>query len=288
MFADQQHAWIAGSGPGGDGFVLASDDGGASWQRVFPSHAPMPAVAVSFVSPTTGFGLGTLGDGRATLQTDDGGATWRTVGRLPADPAAPDVDPVLWFVDPTHGWVVAQGGVLLATSDGGASWSGVTGALPPAPGPQPDGVAFADPLHGCAGNLNVAVGTRDGGRTWQPADASHGVLACAATLLDPRWAQLGSALFGPGHDLSLDAVLPDGVAVAQGFLDDGLLATVVSRDGGATWTAERWPAEPNALGIEALVQVSFVSASDGWELGLLGRLYRTTDGGASWQEVGPG
>ena len=283
-FADATHLWIAGWGAGG--FLVASDDGGVSWQRLYPTAALGPALGISFVSPGVGFGLGTLGDGRAVLRSDDGGASWRTVGRLPADAARADFDPIVWFTDPQHGWVVTQAG-LVATSDGGASWARMAGIPVPVPDSTPDGVAFADPLHGCTGNRMVARSTSDGGRSWQTADASHGVAACAAALLDPHWAQVATA-FGPAHDLTLCAVLPVGTVVAQGFLSGGRLGTVISRDGGATWTADAWPSVPNGLGIEGVQPLSFVSADDGWALGLVGRLYRTTDGGATWEEIGPG
>lgn len=282
-FADPAHAWIAGSAAGG-GFLLASADGGATWRRAYPATGAGPALDMSFVSASVGYGLGAIGDARAILRTDDGGTSWREVGRLAADPVARDIDPVLWFADPQHGWAVTQGG-LLATGDGGSSWTRVTGALPATlPHLTQDGVAFADPQHGCVGNPQYAVATSDGGRSWRPADASHGVLACAAAVMDPRSGKT-AALFGPGQDLTLDAILPGGTAVAGGFLADQRLGIAISSDAGATWSASRWPAEPNDLGLEGILPVSFVSASQGWALGLVGRLYRTADGGASWQEL---
>ena len=285
-FADPLHGWIAGSSPDGGGFLLATDDGGASWHPAYPSALPSPAVGVSFVSPTTGFGLGVLGNGRLVLRTDDAGATWQPVGRLPASPEGFSQDHVVWFVDANRGWVVAQSG-LLATSDGGRTWSRVPGALPANAHLNGAGVAFVDPEHGCAGGLQSAVATTDGGRTWQPADAAAGVLACAAGLIDPRWARLGAPA-GSADQFVLDAVLPGGVAVGHGYVDGGPPGVLVTHDGGTTWAAELWPAGPNGAGYEGLLPVSFVSPSDGWFLGLVGELYRTGDGGATWTETGPG
>ena len=96
-FPDAQHGWIAGSAAGG--FLLATDDGGHTWHRAYPSSALRPALDIAFVSPTVGFGLGVVGDARVVLRTDDGGANWHSIGRLPADPIQPDRDPILSFVD---------------------------------------------------------------------------------------------------------------------------------------------------------------------------------------------
>ena len=82
-FADPAHGWIAGSAAGG--FLLATTDGGRTWHRAYPFSTPWPALDVALVSPSVGFGLGVIGDGRAILRTDDGGRTWQAIGRLQAD-----------------------------------------------------------------------------------------------------------------------------------------------------------------------------------------------------------
>jgi photosystem II stability/assembly factor-like uncharacterized protein len=277
-FADARHGWIAGSAAGG--FLLATENGGRTWHRTYPFSAPWPALDIAFVSPTAGFGLGVVGDGRAVLQTRDGGSTWSSIGRLPADPISADRDPILSFVDADHGWVSIVGG-LLATRDGGHTWRRV-------PNAPPGGVAFADAEHGCAGSFSTpAAMTADGRQTWAPIDASRGVVACAASLLDPAWAT-ASQSFDPGNLQSIGAIVDASHAWALGLLDATTLGLESTTDGGASWTAYRWPSPPDGTGgltPDTLARLSFVSPTTGWLFTLFGHLFETTDGGASWHEV---
>lgn len=278
-FPDASHGWIAGTAAGG--FLLATDDGGRSWHRAYPSAALRPALDIAFISPTVGFGLGVVGDARAVLRTDDGGATWRSIGRLPADPVVPDREPILSFVDADHGWA-AVGDGLLATSDGGLTWHDV-------PGAPPGGVAFADRLHGCAGWFGTtSAGTSDGGATWLPVAATRGLTACAASLVDPAWTA-AAAPFDPGNLIYLAAIVGSTDAWALGMLGTPDVFVVATTDGGTTWTAYRWPAPPDGvggIGPDEPTRASFVSPTTGWLFTQFGHLFQTTDGGASWREVG--
>lgn len=273
-FPDATHGWIAGSAAGG--FLLATVDGGRSWRRAYPSTALRPAVDVAFVSPNVGFGLGVVGDGRAILRTNDGGRTWRSIGRLPADPVEPQGEPILAFVDADHGWVAIVDG-LLATRDGGRTWHRV----PKAP---PGGVAFADALHGCAGRYDTVAQTTDGGTSWAPVRATDGLVACAASLLEPAWA-LGAQGISPNNSsLSLGAIVDATHAWAMGLLDaTPTRGLVVTSDGGGTWTAYRWSSPPDEL--DDFVRVSFVSPATGWVFTRFGHLFQTTDGGGTWREI---
>jgi photosystem II stability/assembly factor-like uncharacterized protein len=277
-FADPAHGWIAGGAAGG--FLLATTDGGRTWHRAYPFSAPWPALDIALVSPSVGFGLGVIGDGRAILRTDDGGRTWQAIGRLPVDPGARDRDPILSFVDPEHGWVATATGVLV-TTDGGHTWRSV-------PGAPPGGVAFADAEHGCAGSFDTpAAMTTDGGQTWAPVDAGRGVVACAARLLDPAWVRAAQP-FDPGNLLTIGAVVDATHAWALGSLDADRIGLESTTDGGTTWTAYRWPPPPDGTGgtvSDTLVRVSFATPTAGWVFTLSGRLFETRDGGASWHEV---
>jgi photosystem II stability/assembly factor-like uncharacterized protein len=278
FFSDVSHGWIAGSGPGG--FLLATDDGGRTWHRAYPSAAVRPALDIAFVSPTVGFGLGVVGDSRSVLRTDDGGASWRPIGRLPADPVVADRDPILSFVDADHGWVAVDDR-LLATTDGGRTWMRV-------PNAPPGGVAFADVNHGCAGTFDTpAAQTTDGGATWVPAKAASGLVACAASLVDPVWAA-PAHLFDPGNLLEVQSIVGADHAWAVGSIDDQHFGVAATTDGGQTWTAYRWPSPPDeagGFGLDVLVRASFVNPTTGWLFTLFGQLFATTDAGATWREI---
>ena len=280
-FPDANHGWIAGGAAGG--FLLTSEDGGRTWQRAYPSAALRPALDIAFATPTIGFGLGVVGDSRTVLRTDDGGADWRAVGRLAADALTPDRDPVLSFVDADHGWAATTDG-LLATTDGGRTWRSV----PNAPN---GGVAFADLRYGCAGTFQTpAAMTNDGGETWIPVDSAAGLVACAAGLVDPTWAE-PSRLFDPGNLLVVEAIVGPDRAWALGSLDLDHFGVAATADGGRTWTGYRWPASPDGtggVGLDTLVRATFVSPTMGWVFTRFGRLYETTDAGASWREISIG
>ena len=278
-FPDARHGWMTGNAAGG--FLLATADGGRSWRRVYPSSGPRPALDVAFVSPTVGFGAGVAGDGRMVVRTDDAGLTWRSIGRLPADPIEPDRDPILSFVDEAHGWAAVVGG-LVVTTDGGRTWRRV-------PNAPAGGVAFADALHGCAGSYaDASARTTDGGATWQQFPATRGLVACAASLVDPAWAAAAEP-FDPGNLLPIVSIVGADHAWAVGSLDPDRFVVVVTGDGGATWTTYRWPTPPDGVGgiygPDVPVRATFVSPTTGWLFTLFGHLFETTDGGATWREI---
>jgi photosystem II stability/assembly factor-like uncharacterized protein len=278
FFSDITHGWIVGSAA--DGFLLATDDGGRTWHRAYPSAALRPALDIAFVSPTIGFGLGVVGDSRSVLRTDDGGASWHSIGRLPADPVTLDRDPILSFVDADHGWVAVAGG-LLATKDGGRTWRRV-------PSAPPGGVAFADVSHGCAGTFDTpAAQTTDGGTTWVPVTPTSGLVACAASLVDPAWAA-PAHLFDPGNLLEVQSIVGADHAWAVGSIDDQHVGVAATTDAGQTWTGYRWPSPPDdvgGFGPDEPFRASFVNPTTGWLFTRFGHLFATTDAGATWREI---
>jgi photosystem II stability/assembly factor-like uncharacterized protein len=250
-FAQDRNAFV-GTASG----LYRSRNGGRSWREV-NLELDQPAVQVLAISPRftedrTVF-AGTEADG--LLRSDDAGASFAPVPELAdrgisALTMAPDGRTV----------VVAAGSELLRSDDGGTSWQ----ALPEAPGlvlalallPTANGDMLVAGLH------RLGIARLDAENRWHL--ANDGLRASLLTWVAP------SPRFGEDRTLF-------GLS-----LDEGLL---VSRDGGTAW--ERcWPvdADPSV----ATLAVGSGSASGPTLLAsTLDRLYRSDDGGQSWQDVAP-
>jgi photosystem II stability/assembly factor-like uncharacterized protein len=166
----------------------------------------------------------------------------------------------VFFLDEKTGWLLTSDGALAASSDGGRTWTGVRG---PMPGEYCRGVWFLDAkkgfvisgLRGCDWSVPAKlIETEDGGRTWRD-----------------RTAELPGGSEGIFDRIQF-------FSPSEGFLfGRQLLAT---RDAGKTWSA---------VGSEWM-QVSafrscFTSPRSGWALHE-DNLWRTEDGGATWQPSG--
>jgi photosystem II stability/assembly factor-like uncharacterized protein len=207
-FVDHERGYAVAGGR-----LYETFDGGDTW-AVLP--APVGAWSVGVVDAQHLWAWG----GRTIWVSRDGGATFTQV-------PSPDGTFVrdVWFASPTHGWLVVQnyGGAeapsdLYRTVDGGLTWqrspTGMAGDW--------NAVWFADAQRGwmvgvADWRLETAtvVSTDDGGLTWEP--------EWTAAEEDFR--------FG----LSDVQAAGNTIWAVGGWLDEQL--RVVSRDGGATWSA---------------------------------------------------
>lgn len=128
-FADAQHGWAVGHW----GAILASADGGESWQlQRLSSEEDRPLFAVHFFNARQGVAVGLWS---LVLTTDDGGKTW-TEQALDAPPGygRADLNLMGLFAD-GHGslYAAAERGQVLRSDDQGKSWryldSGYEGTL---------------------------------------------------------------------------------------------------------------------------------------------------------------
>ncbi|MDU9393934.1 WD40/YVTN/BNR-like repeat-containing protein [Pseudomonas sp. zfem002] len=117
-FSDASHGWAVGHW----GAILASTDGGDSWQvqRLTPDE-DRPLFAVHFFDERRGVAVGLWS---LVLTTEDGGATW-SERKLPAPAGASraDLNLMSLFVD-GHGalYATAERGQLLRSDDQGQTW----------------------------------------------------------------------------------------------------------------------------------------------------------------------
>lgn len=306
----------------GDSRILATADGGETWQTQLRAHAHLRSV--NFVDAQHGWAVGL----DRILATDDGGACWRDLP-MPA-PALERVQ----FHSPEDGIALAQepesaflGGdpppatTLFRTSDGGQRWEPITTPAPV------QSACFTDDLQGWAlteRDSSAVLRTLDGGETWtEPLDPGprwRGEVQCAP--LGTVWMLLtGDGAAGHVQYEAYRGSDRSGfhLVACNGFFPgcDDMPGTGGSYPGPFSslneysavffgWTPARFPdsdqvrftaftdagrgvsgAPTPVPGMYSPISAAFRSPSLGWVIGdqaSLGpyRIVRTTDGGASW------
>jgi len=167
----------------------------------------------------------------------------------------------VFFLDTLTGWCYSQQGHFYHTGDGGQTWSFVCQFMDE--NMYSDyGFFFTDSLTGWITNYDstlnceTIVYTRDGGKIWQvPVDINRGMVIVDIEFVSP---DTGFAVDMNGHVLN-------------------------TTDGGETWvTGASFP--------HFLIDLCFLDSGQGYLAGGMqnpdeGYLYRTEDGGESWEEI---
>ena len=265
--------------------MLHTVDGGASWS---PQDAGTSEdlTAITFVSPTSGWAVGT---GGVVLHTVDAGATW-----VPQDSGTTtdltDVD----FVSATEGWT---GGEFLHTTTAGSAWTLQT---PSATRQDLAAVDFVDLLHGWAvGAAGTIVHTDDAGASWTVQASGRTDALRSVDFVDawngwavggdefPYWpSPLTTTILHTGNGgLTWETQLEesDNPPLQDVEFVDSLTGWAVGAEGTILHTengGETWYQQYTGL---AARSVSFISASVGWAAGYGGALVHTIDGGATWE-----
>jgi len=106
----------------GLGWVLRSDNGGRSWQRLPPTGDFFRSV--HFPTPTTGYICGHQG---TILKTTDKGQNWYTIREGGTFGSTNQPFRALWFTSAERGYAVGDGGLLWRTENGGTDWTPLAG-----------------------------------------------------------------------------------------------------------------------------------------------------------------
>lgn len=208
-FADELNGWVVGGKNGMGGYVrtriLATSDGGETWEVQDPGTSAARFWTVEAISPTQAWAVG---EPNVVLATDDGGANWRerpewrqafvtTEGRLVE---LRDIG----FADAQAGWLVGTGypdgrrevPTVLRTVDGGATWS----AQQAPPGQVRIGsVGVIDDRAAWVAGRGGAASTADGGAQWKRTRLPDGTIPRTLSFADRDrgWLVADRAQSGP-------------------------------------------------------------------------------------------
>ena len=282
-FIDDMHGWMLvsdASNPNA-GTLYRTSNGGTGWT---PISVPFGSGELHFIDQNNGWAMADLGAGAGSMgvaifQTIDGGQTWtQTYTNDPNQTGAGDSLPLggikdgMTVTDMKNAWI---GGVTYApgvvylyqTSDAGHSWNlesvpipaGYEQAQPETRGPQ--FVSSTDAylpvtMQNQYGVMLAIYVSHDGGANWA---------------LTPTMIPQGG--------------LMDFVSAQDGFVWNAS-AFYITHDGAKTWTV----VTPDVAFGENFAGMDFVSPTTGFVLtndaASTRTLYKTTDGGATWNVLG--
>lgn len=284
---DSSHVWAAARECAGNQAqatacrtrVYRSSDGGATWAQT--ARFLLSPRSIAFVDPSTGWMVGAIGEScgsatcpNAVMLSTDAGARWDRVSTVSAELI--DVA----TTSPLDAWALGElcsnesgcSPLLFRSTSGGQSWDS---RLVPVDG-RDFRLQRLDATTGLVGGMSdteaVLARTRDRGATWQTSRTS-----CQGS--DARFT------FRTAEEGWLACVAPPGAS--RDSLD--LYHTA---DAGQSWTrltrlttASASPPTPDQAEAPPLPSFSFSSPTDGLLATGGGELFRTDDGGRTWQRL---
>ncbi|MGH7729738.1 MAG: WD40/YVTN/BNR-like repeat-containing protein [Candidatus Eiseniibacteriota bacterium] len=277
--------------------IYRSTDRGLTWAPVatgLPAGLRLLKLTVSPLDPTTLYAVSGedlfVSGIPAAYRSTDGGASWSRIGEglgnlwdLALDPVTPGT----LYVTAYTGTPTTWSGAVWKSTDGGDTWvqkASHTGAIV-IRRDQPQVVRVIDVRRNSFDPESGVWESVDGGGTWQRKSTMSG--------WDPGWQPLdwayGGSAYGMAKVLGQDLSEPDAILwVTWQF-------AFASHDGGASFqnlnTAEVQPGKWRSRGLDniTLTSVAFSEAAPAqvylgfYDIGL----WRSADGGASWQTGNP-
>jgi photosystem II stability/assembly factor-like uncharacterized protein len=250
--------------------ILISHDAGATWAAAaadpFAALETISAVACFAIDATTtriivARGTTDAGNPAEIAYSDNGGVSWTLVNVGSTNGQYVLESEGLFELDPYHIWLVTNDGYVYFSADAGITWTNQEdGAL----SVQDFNCVMFEPS-GTAGFVvgvaNAILGSSNGGVGWAVVAGPAGQAAVAIKALH----------------------VVDATHVWIGYGDGKLY---FSDDAGVTWTQRVWG---GLSGTGVINDIAFTSPLEGWLIhdtaGPVGSLWRTIDGGYTWQQV---
>jgi photosystem II stability/assembly factor-like uncharacterized protein len=268
------YGWEALPHGGAVGVVLATADGGDTWDY-------------SFSISDGRFNAGGLTGAYALCAGDEGLMATRSDGGSFVDQSEGDIHPIsnICFGDPKTGYMLSstpallERGILSKTTNGGLTWNRL---MTIEASPYTD-LHFTDSVHGClVWDFAPWISfTSDGGVTWNRPSLQEPVgRDIFMATPDSVWTVGDSIMFSPDGGATW-VKQKDGVSLSAVYFMDSHRGVAVgsevwqTTDAGSSWTMR--------LDGVSLNSVSFSGPSAGIAVGD-GRVFYTADGGTSWVE----
>ena len=258
-FIDERQGIITGR----EGAILRTDDGGKTWIKA-TSGTKHHLISVAYADRQNIWAVGDFG---TILHSPDSGKTWqdRSLKTWPVEQLdkflRPEENPDLvlnrvYFYDAQQGWIIGEFAHILHTDDGGLTWQPQENFLEEMPtSTYWYDIKFRDLAHGwVAGLAGTTVHTEDGGQSWRKVP-SH-------TIQNLFSIGLGKEDFAFGS-----------VGTALKYSDD---------------PENSWHNIKDIESINWFRGTAFSSDREvGWVVGGSGTIFKTGDGGQTWQQLFP-
>lgn len=281
--------------------LMISDNAGESWDiRLHPAgmNNSYLCKGIHFINETTGF----INGGRETiLKTTDAGLTWTLKYQGNTIYEWQCINDI-WFVDETNGFAVGDNGQLLTTNNAGETW------LPMESGTDKDfnKIVFADNMTGFIFSSDInCLKTTDGGQSWSSAplipDLTQVVIydcyfvndSIGFVCLHEYWPGERGIIFktedsGITWNLVYEnfSIYDCKFTFFDEFIGMASCATftyknkvLLTSDGGITWTEVL----PTPLPWNSNHAMIYVDQTTAITMGRNGMIFKTTDGGLTWQ-----
>jgi photosystem II stability/assembly factor-like uncharacterized protein len=277
-FLDAQNGWALSGNR-----IMKTTDGGITWNQVYATPNGYNLIGIDVIDSQTIIATGYQG---RVLKSIDGGVTWNLLN-LNTNEALYDVS----FANASTGWISGESGKLFKTVDGGQNWTeNFITQLQYSTIKRIKALNVND-IWANSYNSEIYKST-DGGTVWNKVGdwSSIGGSVSNFYVRGSNTATVVGSVISNTSNSGVSWKSVNGVKTNTFFQDVyfttpttgyTISGNTVAKtiDGGKNW-------ETKAIGSGSLYEIQFINANIGWVIGSNKQLYKTTDAGQNWQQVG--